>query len=86
MFNRRNWFILNVKVTVAEKLVSSGSQNIPIYIFSATSHKVAILSDDVIVDDRWIIPSIFLQQNVKQLEVIREVVLSEVSELNDLEG
>ena len=75
-----------MKVTVAEKLVSSGSQNIPIYTFSAISHKVAILSDDVIVDGRWIMPSIFLQQTVKQLEVIREVVLSEVSELNDLEG
>ena len=44
----------------------------------------AILSNDVIIDDRWIIPSTFLQQTSKQLEITREVVLSEVSELNDL--
>ena len=37
-----------------------------------------------IADDRWIIPLTFVQQIVKQLEVIREVYLSEVSELNDL--
>ena len=46
---------------------------------------MSVLSDDVIVNDRWIIPSTFLQQTVKQLEVIWEVVLSEVFELNKLE-
>ena len=46
---------------------------------------MSVLSDDVIVNDRWIIPSTFLQQTVKQLEVIWEVVLSEVFQLNKLE-
>ena len=36
----------------------------------------------VVINDGWSIP---LQQTVKQLEVIREVVLSEVSKPNDLE-
>ena len=51
---------------------------LPIYL--AISHEVAILSDDVVVDDECIIPSTFPQQTVKQLEVIQEVyiVLSEV--------
>ena len=37
---------------------------------------------DVVINDGCSIP---LQQTVKQLEVIREVVLSEVSKPNDLE-
>ena len=59
-----------------------------------TSHKVALqfiscqketlLSDDIVVDDGWSIPSIFSQQTVKQLEVTQEVFLSEVSKLNNL--
>ena len=44
-----------------------------------TSHKVAILLDDVVFNDGWIIPSTFLQQTFKQFEVIRGAVLSEVS-------
>ena len=40
------------------------------------------LLDDIIVDDEWSIPSTFLQQTVKQIEVIRKVVLSEVSGTN----
>ena len=36
----------------------------------ATSHEVAILSDDIAVDDGSSIPSTFLKQTVKQLEVI----------------
>ena len=51
----------------------------------ATSHKVAIISDNVVVNDGWNISPTFLQQTVKQLEVIREVVLLEVSKQNDLE-
>ena len=41
---------------------------------TSTSHKVAILSDGIIVDDGWSEPWTFLQQTVKQFEVIREVV------------
>ena len=40
------------------------------------NHSVAI--DDVVVNNGWSIPSAFLQQTVKQVEVIQEVVLSEV--------
>ena len=36
--------------------------------------KLAILSDDAVVHDEWSIPSTFVQQTVKQLEIIREVV------------
>ena len=36
--------------------------------------KLAILSDDAVVHDEWSIPSKFVQQTVKQLEIIREVV------------
>ena len=44
---------------------------------------VVILSDEIIVDDQWSIPSTFLQQTVKKLEIIWEVVLPE-SKLNDV--
>ena len=44
---------------------------------------VVILSDEIIVDDQWSIPSTFLQQTVKQLEIVWEVVLPE-SKLNDV--
>ena len=47
--------------------------------YLATSHKAAVISDDVVVDDGWSVTSVFLQQTVKQVEVIREAVLSEVS-------
>ena len=40
------------------------------------NHSVAI--DDVVVNNGCSIPSAFLQQTVKQAEVIQEVVLSEV--------
>ena len=41
---------------------------------------VAILSDDISMgDDGWSIPATFLEQTVKQLEVIREVVSSEIT-------
>ena len=40
---------------------------------------VAILSDDISINNGWSIPATFLEQTVKQLEVIREVVLSEVT-------
>ena len=36
--------------------------------------KLAILSDDAVVHDEWSMPSTFVQQTVKQLEIIREVV------------
>ena len=42
------------------------------------------LLDDIVVDDEWSIPSTFLQQTVKLLEVICKVVLPEVSKQNDL--
>ena len=32
------------------------------------------LSDDIVVDDGWSIPSTLFQQFVKQLEVVRKVV------------
>ena len=38
---------------------------------------VAILLNDIVIDDGKSTPSVFLQQAVKHLEVIREVVLSE---------
>ena len=44
MLHRRNWLKHNVKVT--EGPVSSELENIII-----TSHKVALLSDDIVVDD-----------------------------------
>ena len=44
---------------------------------------VVILSDEIIVDNQWSIPSTFLQQTVKQLEIVWEVVLPE-SKLNDV--
>ena len=49
-----------------------------------TSHKAAILSDDIAVYDGWSIPSTFPQRTVKQLEIIQELLLSEVSKLNDV--
>ena len=44
---------------------------------------VVILSDEIIVDNQWSIPSTFLQQTVKQREIVWEVVLPE-SKLNDV--
>ena len=44
VLHRRNWLKHNVKVT--EGPVSSELENIII-----TSHKVALLSDDIVVDD-----------------------------------
>ena len=45
------------------------------------------LSDYIIVDDGWSIPSTFLQQTMRQIEVTREVALSEVFKVNNfLEG
>ena len=43
------------------------------------THKVAILSDDAVVNNEWSKPPIFLQQTVYKLEVIRKLymVLSE---------
>ena len=38
---------------------------------------VAILLNDIVIDDGKSIPSVFLQQTVKHLEVIQEIVLSE---------
>ena len=38
----------------------------------------------IIVDDGWSVASTFLQQSVKQLQVIWKVVLLEVFKLNDL--
>ena len=41
----------------------------------------------IIVDDGWSIPSTFLQQTMRQIEVTREVALSEVFKVNNfLEG
>ena len=60
------------------KNLSSESGNI----VTITSHKVVLISDDVAVDDGRSIPSSFPQQTVKQVEIIQEVVLSEVSKLN----
>ena len=48
------------------------------------SHKIAILLDNVVVNDGWSITRTFLQKTVKQPKVIGEVVLSEVSKQNDL--
>ena len=45
LFNRRNWLIHNV--TVAAELVLSKPENITI-----NSHDVAIISNDITVDDR----------------------------------
>ena len=64
---------------MAEELASSESENITI-----TSHKVALLSDDTVVHNARSIPSTFHKQTVKQIEVIQEEFLSEVSKLNDL--
>ena len=36
--------------------------------------------DYIAVDDGWSIPAIFLEQTVKKLKVIREVVLPEVEQ------
>ena len=47
-----------------------------------TSYK--LLFDDIVIDDEWSMPSTFTQQTIKQLGVIQEVVLSNVSNLNDL--
>ena len=60
---------------------------LPKYLAGGT-YKVGTFSDDVVADDEWSIPSTFLQQTVKQLEVIQEVfiVFSEVklpTKLND---
>ena len=38
----------------------------------------------LLIDDGWSMPWAFSQQTIKQLEVIRKVVLSEVSKLNDV--
>ena len=54
-------------------------QNQKILLIPVTTHKVALLSDDIDVDDAWSIPSTFPQQSVKQIEVIQDWVLSEVS-------
>ena len=41
----------------------------------------------IIVDDGWSIPSTFLQQTMRQIEVTREVALPEVFKVNNfLEG
>lgn len=39
---------------------------------------MALLSDDIVVDDEWSIASTFPPKTVGQLEVIRELVLSKV--------
>ena len=77
MFNRINWLIHNV--IVAKEIASSETENITI-----TNHKVAILSDDIVVNDGWSIPTTFPQQTVKQLEVTQNVVSSELTKLKDL--
>ena len=48
---------------------------LPGYYTNQLIAKLATLSDDIAVDDGWSIPSTLFQKTVKQLEVIREVVL-----------
>ena len=47
-------------------------------ILATRTIRVAILSDDIAVDDGWSITSTFLEKTVKQLVTIWEGVLSEV--------
>ena len=79
-----DWYVMWKKNnTVAEELVSSESESITLLLLFITSHKVALLSYDIVADDGWNIPSTFPQQTVKQLEVIQEMFLSEESKLDD---
>ena len=64
---------------VAEEL----SEITKFYILAKLATFLYIL-DDIVVDDESSIPSTFLQQTVKQLEVIFKVVLPEVSKQHDL--
>ena len=48
---------------------------LPGYYTNQLIAKLATLSDDIAVDDGWSISSTLFQKTVKQLEVIREVVL-----------
>ena len=48
------------------------------------AYSFTYLLDDIVVNDKCSIPSTFLQETVKQLEVTWKVTLTEISKLNDL--